>query len=160
MSLYSYEVSLASITCQFRKQDAYYVLQGLGVETRDTAWVWLKVKYVLRYIYWKVEFIKFVLVSTYNLKLLDLYGCYKYGIPIGILDETTHLTFWCLLLYQSFEILACQTSPRILSSMESWKHPGGIFIKELIFCSVFMQFCDNKILRLHQLSFMDTLKIS
>lgn len=39
-------VSFASIACQVRKQDAYYVLQGLGVETRDTAWVWLKVKYL------------------------------------------------------------------------------------------------------------------
>ncbi|PWZ13733.1 Aminopeptidase M1-C [Zea mays] len=29
-------------TNEFRKQDAYYVLQGLDVETRDTAWVWLK----------------------------------------------------------------------------------------------------------------------
>lgn len=49
--LYSYEVSHASITCQFRKQDAYYVLQGLGVDMRDTAWMWLKVKYVSMDIY-------------------------------------------------------------------------------------------------------------
>ncbi|KAG0543432.1 hypothetical protein BDA96_02G190700 [Sorghum bicolor] len=29
-------------TNEFRKQDTYYVLQGLAVETRDAAWVWLK----------------------------------------------------------------------------------------------------------------------
>ncbi|GJM98985.1 hypothetical protein PR202_ga16040 [Eleusine coracana subsp. coracana] len=27
---------------EVRNQDAYYVLQGLGVDTRDTAWIWLK----------------------------------------------------------------------------------------------------------------------
>ncbi|TKW32831.1 hypothetical protein SEVIR_2G193100v4 [Setaria viridis] len=29
-------------TNEVRSQDAYYVLQGLGVETRETAWLWLK----------------------------------------------------------------------------------------------------------------------
>ncbi|XP_062198704.1 aminopeptidase M1-C-like [Phragmites australis] len=29
-------------TNEVRNQDAYYVLQGIGVETRETAWVWLK----------------------------------------------------------------------------------------------------------------------
>jgi hypothetical protein len=32
---------------QVRSQDAYYVLQGLGAETRETAWLWLKVKSLL-----------------------------------------------------------------------------------------------------------------
>jgi len=27
---------------EVRYQDAYYVLQGISVETRETAWVWLK----------------------------------------------------------------------------------------------------------------------
>ncbi|KAL6655886.1 hypothetical protein ACP70R_006712 [Stipagrostis hirtigluma subsp. patula] len=29
-------------TNEVRNQDAYYVLQGMGVETRETSWVWLK----------------------------------------------------------------------------------------------------------------------
>jgi puromycin-sensitive aminopeptidase len=29
-------------TNEVRNQDAYYVLQGMGVETRETAWIWLK----------------------------------------------------------------------------------------------------------------------
>ncbi|OEL15600.1 Aminopeptidase M1-C [Dichanthelium oligosanthes] len=29
-------------TNEVRSQDAYYVLQGLGIETRETAWLWLK----------------------------------------------------------------------------------------------------------------------
>jgi hypothetical protein len=41
------------------------------------------------------------------------------------------------------KFLPAKQIPRILLSMESWKHPGGIFVKELICCSVFMQFCHN-----------------
>jgi len=38
------ETLFASTACQVRSQDAYYVLQGLDVEMRETAWLWLKVK--------------------------------------------------------------------------------------------------------------------
>jgi hypothetical protein len=41
------ETLFASAACQVRSQDAYYVLQGLGVETRETTWLWLKVKSLL-----------------------------------------------------------------------------------------------------------------
>ena len=78
-------------------------------------------------------------------------------IPIRVLKETKYLPVSCLLLYQKFEIPACQTGPRKLWSMEtSWWN----IYKNLFTGSSSCSFVITKILKLHQLPLTETLKYS
>ena len=127
------ETLFASTACQVRSQDAYYVLQGLDVEMRETAWLWLKVKSFFSG-YWKEGTLKFVLVPTFKLTAEP--------VPdMGFLFE-----FWWKQNIFPFHVFFCTRSLKFLLAKQAvgncgpWKHHGGIFIR---ICLLVHLLCHN-----------------